>query len=172
MVTKKELIKQIEEELVWYAIPREYKSRPKAELEETLKKARELGLTKKTLCKGEVPQMNLKRISLSEYWKKKDSLKGVLVEFEKPLYIYGFEKPKDGYMNLSPSVKSKKPIGRFMLVLDGFGSNRNSIGRMLIGDFYESLEDFFNSKPIAFENYDVGHNTKERPDYVWCENGI
>lgn len=103
-----------------------------------------------------------------------DNVKGCVVEFEEPLYCYGYEKPKkleNGHMavNLIPRMRTKEPVAKFMVVTGGFGSSFNTMGRMLTGEFYQSLEDVDNEQPIGYddEEFDWGKNTKEPFFKVW-----
>jgi len=116
-----------------------------------------------------------KRLSIGQFRKLgHDSLDGQIVEFNPPLYIYGYEKDKkqkDGSTRISifPRVQSNKPIGRFMKVEGGFGSSFACSGRMIIGTYYQTLADADKNNKIGMKGYKVGGNTKEYPSFVWIK---
>jgi hypothetical protein len=105
---------------------------------------------------------------------------GYVVEYDPPLYVAVFNKDKevikDGrkviQMSAFPLGWSKKKIGRFQLVDGGFGSAFYTMGRMVSGEFYETLEDVEKNSPISFgPEYKTSSSTKEAFKYVWVKNG-
>lgn len=119
-----------------------------------------------------------KRITVEEFRKQgHNSLDGQIVEFKEPLFVYGYEKEKknpDGTVTIPcvPIVQSKQAVARFMKVTGGFGSHFNCSGTMIIGNFFETLEDAENGEEISLGDYDTGGNTRKYPAYVWVKEEV
>ena len=119
--------------------------------------------------------MTWKKYSAHEFEKLgHHNVDGQIVEFKEKLYAYGYKKPRkmpDGSERIScfPSYRSSEPVIRFMRVEGGFGSSFHTIGRMLIGKFYETLEDVENNRHIGHDDKELDWtgNTKEPYMCIW-----
>lgn len=87
-----------------------------------------------------------------------ENLTGHIIFFKDPLIVYKHtETPqKDGSIRLGMSNEFKKC--QYMRARGGFGSYAVCSGRMIIGDYFESLDDVHKNKIWC------GGNTKTFPD--------
>jgi len=100
-----------------------------------------------------------------------NNVRGYVVEYNPPLYVSVFPKVENGSA-MFPVGNSKTPIGKFQVVEGGFGSSFHTMGRMVIGKFYESLEKVEKGEPVKFgPQYEASESTKEGFSYVWVKNG-
>lgn len=105
----------------------------------------------------------MKRLTLSEYYKLYDSFEGRIVEFKEGLLVGLYAKN-----SVVPKYRVKTPV-RFMRATGGFGCYKTSMGRMVIGSFFESLKDAQANNVIEYNGCTAEGNTKNVPDFVYVE---
>ena len=109
------------------------------------------------------------RTSISEYRKTHTGFKDMIVEYDPPLYLNGYQRFEGNYISCSPCVRSKEPVGRFQKVSGGFGSCFACNGSSIFGIYYQTIEDVINDNPITMQDTEISTCTKEFPAYVWMK---
>ena len=80
-----------------------------------------------------------------------ENMTGHIVVFEEPLLVYPKNKPsKDGFISLEQ--KGEPVECYFMRAEGGFGSYSCCSGRMIIGDFFKTIQDVLDNKPFQEGN--------------------